>query len=72
MCIRDRSGSRFCYEVMTETPGAGATDLYATCVVNYNESEISDCWNYLYNKRLSTSMFEEMCIRDRGKIKMVL
>lgn len=54
-----QSGSRFCYEVMTETPGAGATDLYATCVVNYNESEISDGWNYLYNKWLSTSMFEE-------------
>jgi DNA gyrase inhibitor GyrI len=35
------------------------TDLYATCVVNYNEPEINDGWNYLYNIWLSASMFEE-------------
>ena len=52
-------GSQFCYEVMTEQPGAGKTDLYATCVVNYNEPEINDGWNYLYNIWLSASMFEE-------------
>jgi AraC family transcriptional regulator len=56
-------GNRFCYEVMTEqagnSAGAGKTDLYATCVVNYNESAINDGWNYLYNTWLSASMFEE-------------
>ncbi|NJD02328.1 MAG: AraC family transcriptional regulator [Ruminiclostridium sp.] len=56
-------GSQFCYEVMTEqagnTTGVGKTDLYATCVVNYNESAINDGWNYLYNTWLSASMFEE-------------
>lgn len=52
-------GSRLCYEVMTETGGAGKTDLYATCVVNYNEPEIGGGWNYLYNSWLSASMFEE-------------
>ena len=52
-------GSRSCYEVMTEQDGAGRTDLYATCVVNYNEQEINDGWNYLYNIWLSAGMFEE-------------
>ncbi len=52
-------GSRFCYEVMTETAGAGSTDLYASCVVNYTEPEINAGWNYLYNTWLSSSMFEE-------------
>lgn len=56
-------GSQFCYEVMTEqagnTTGVGKTDLYANCVVNYNESAINDGWNYLYNTWLSASMFEE-------------
>lgn len=56
-------GNQFCYEVMTEqagnTAGAGKTDLYAACVVNYNEPEINDGWNYLYNTWLSASMFEE-------------
>lgn len=52
-------GSQLCYEVMTERSGAGKTDLYATCVVNYNEPEINDGWNYLYNIWLSASMFEE-------------
>lgn len=55
--------SQFCYEVMMEqagnTAGVGKTDLYATCVVNYNESAINDGWNYLYNTWLSASMFEE-------------
>ncbi|MEN6314771.1 MAG: helix-turn-helix domain-containing protein [Clostridiaceae bacterium] len=58
-----QTGSQFCYEVMTEqagnTAGVGKTDLYATCVVNYNESAINDGWNYLYNTWLSASMFEE-------------
>ncbi len=52
-------GSQLCYEVMTEQPGEGKADLYATCVVNYNEPEINDGWNYLYNIWLSSSMFEE-------------
>lgn len=52
-------GSQLCYEVMTERSGAGKTDLFATCVVNYSEQEINDGWNYLYNIWLSTSMFEE-------------
>lgn len=56
-------GKQFCYEVMTERAGnaadAGKTDFYATCVVNYNEPEINDSWNYLYNTWLSASMFEE-------------
>jgi len=30
-----------------------------TCLVNYNEPEINDGWNYLYNIWLSASMFEE-------------
>jgi len=52
-------GSQLCYEVMTERNGVGKADLYATCVVNYNEPEINDGWNYLYNVWLSASMFEE-------------
>ena len=52
-------GNQFCYEVMTEKPGEGKTNLYATCVVNYNETEIHDGWNYLYNSWLSSSMFVE-------------
>ena len=52
-------GSQLCYEIMTERTGEVKTDLYATCVVNYNESEINDGWNYLYNIWLSASMFEE-------------
>lgn len=56
-------GNQFCYEVTTEqagnTAGVGKTDLYATCVVNYNEPEINDGWNYLYNTWLAASMFEE-------------
>ncbi len=52
-------GSRLCYEVMTETGGAGLSDVYATCVVNYSEPEISSGWDYLYNMWLSASMFEE-------------
>ncbi|MDR0409629.1 MAG: GyrI-like domain-containing protein, partial [Spirochaetaceae bacterium] len=52
-------GSQLCYEVMTERDGAGKTELYATCVVNYNKPEINDGWNYLYNIWLSASMFEE-------------
>jgi predicted transcriptional regulator YdeE len=52
-------GSQLCYEVMTEQRGTGKTGLYATCVVNYNEPEINDGWNYLYNIWLSASMFEE-------------
>jgi|GEM_PF-631949 len=52
-------GNRLCYEVMTEREGTSKTDLYATCVVNYNEPEINDGWNYLYNIWLSASMFEE-------------
>ncbi|MGF7146013.1 AraC-like DNA-binding protein/DNA gyrase inhibitor GyrI [Anaerotaenia torta] len=58
-----QTGGQFCYEVMTETVGTGETDLYAACVVNYNEPEISDGWNYLYNIWLSASMFEEA---DKG------
>ena len=52
-------GNRFCYEVMTEKPGEGKTNFYATCVVNYKEAEINDGWSYLYNSWLSASMFEE-------------
>ena len=52
-------GNQFCYEIMRENEGAGKTDLYATCVVNYNEPEINDGWNYLYNNWLAVSMFEE-------------
>ncbi|MBC8543059.1 helix-turn-helix domain-containing protein [Bianquea renquensis] len=52
-------GNRFCYEVMTEIPGEIRTSLYATCVVNYDDADISNGWNYLYNNWLSASMFEE-------------
>ena len=52
-------GNRFCYEVLTEKPGESKTNLYATCVVNYDEAEIHDGWNYLYNTWLPASMFEE-------------
>ena len=52
-------GNQLCYEVMTEQSGAGKTDLYATCIVDYNEPEINYGWNYLYNTWLSASMFEE-------------
>ncbi|MDR0288154.1 MAG: hypothetical protein LBI03_10695, partial [Clostridiales bacterium] len=52
-------GSQLCYEVMTGQNGKGKTDLYATCIVNYNGQEINDGWNYLYNNWLSASMFEE-------------
>ncbi|MDL2287123.1 AraC family transcriptional regulator [Eubacteriales bacterium OttesenSCG-928-G02] len=54
-------GNRFCYELMTQDTGAdkGEARLYATCTVNYNEPEINEAWNYLYNIWLSASMFEE-------------
>ncbi len=57
-------GNRFCYELMTEkTDGAGKisekSGTYAVCAVNYNEREIGDGWNYLYNVWLSSSMFEQ-------------
>ena len=38
---------------------AGAVGVRYTCVVNYNEPEINNGWNYLYNIWLSASMFEE-------------
>lgn len=62
-------GNQFCYEVMTEKDVtdsdctcdlcAGKTGTYATCVVNYNEQDINNGWNYLYNIWLSASMFEQ-------------
>lgn len=52
-------GSRFCYEVMVQTEGAGKPGLYAACVVDYNERAIGDGWNYLYNTWLAGSMFEQ-------------
>ncbi|HPF54998.1 MAG TPA: helix-turn-helix domain-containing protein [Clostridiales bacterium] len=53
-------GNRFCYEVMTEKENAlGKTGTYAVCTVKYNEREIGDGWNYLYNVWLSGSMFEQ-------------
>ncbi len=51
--------SRFCYEVMTEISGLDKSGTYATCIVNYNEKDINDGWNYLYNIWLLTSMFEQ-------------
>ena len=54
-----RIGGRFCYETMTECAGASKTDLFATCVVGYDEVQINSAWNYLYNSWLSASMFEE-------------
>ena len=59
-------GNQRCYEIMTERDkekeqlncSSSKTDLYATCVVNHNESEINNGWNYLYNIWLSSSMFE--------------
>ena len=57
-------GNQFCYEVMKEKTimgrdCPGKTGTYATCVVNYNEQDINDGWNYLYNTWLSASMFEQ-------------
>jgi AraC family transcriptional regulator len=57
-------GKQFCYEVMNETgvvgsDCAGKAGTYATCVVDYNERDINDGWNYLYNIWLSASMFEQ-------------
>lgn len=53
-------GNRFCYELMTKKGnGSGKTGTYAVCAVNYNEREIGDGWNYLYNVWLSSSMFEQ-------------
>ncbi len=53
-------GNRFCYELMTEKEnGSGKTGTYAVCTVKYNEREINDGWNYLYNVWLSGSMFEQ-------------
>jgi len=52
-------GNRFCYEVMTEKEGTANSGTYATCTVNYNEKDINDGWNYLYNIWLSSSMFEQ-------------
>lgn len=52
-------GNQFCYEVMKEKPGEGRTGLFATCIVDYNEQDINDGWNYLYNVWLSSSMFEQ-------------
>ncbi|HBN85699.1 MAG TPA: hypothetical protein DDZ89_17855 [Clostridiales bacterium] len=54
-------GNQFCYEVITEKDGIGKTGTYATCVINYNEQDINDGWNYLYNVWLSSSMFEQSC-----------
>lgn len=57
-------GNRFCYEVMTEINVTGSdlpgkTGTYATCVVKYNEQDINNGWNYLFNIWLSASMFEQ-------------
>lgn len=60
-------GNRFCYELMIEKtdPGKnprnepGKSGTYAVCAVNYNEREIGDGWNYLYNVWLWSSMFEQ-------------
>ena len=57
-------GNQFCYEVMREKDATqnhytGKTGTYATCIVNYNEQDINDGWNYLYNVWLSSSMFEQ-------------
>lgn len=59
-------GNRFCYEIMTENAEFLNKPLlnqrknscsFATCVVNYNEQDINNGWNYLYNSWLSASMF---------------
>ena len=57
-------GNQFCYEVLTENINHSNeckqhSCSFATCVVNYNEQDINDGWNYLYNVWLSTSMFEQ-------------
>jgi predicted transcriptional regulator YdeE len=58
-------GNRFCYELMSEKPngsgktGTYAVSTYAVCTVKYNERDINDGWNYLYNIWLSGSMFEQ-------------
>lgn len=57
-------GSRFCYEVMVQKDDVnsdfpGKAGIYATCVVNNNESDINDGWNYIYNIWLSASMFQQ-------------
>lgn len=51
--------NQFCYEIMTEKDGIGKTGTYSTCVVDYNENDINNGWNYLYNIWLSISMFEQ-------------
>lgn len=55
----EQIGNQFCYEVMMEKGGIGKTGTYATCIVNYNERDINNGWNYLYNIWLSASMFEQ-------------
>jgi len=50
---------RFRASENSERTGDRNLYLYATCVVNYNEPEINNGWNYLYNIWLAISMFEE-------------
>ncbi len=65
-------GNQFCYEVMTENFELSSerrntlhscqeqqSYSFASCVVNYNEQDINDGWNYLYYVWLSASMFEQ-------------
>lgn len=56
--------NRFCYEIMIEKDADNCgcqnkAGSYASCVVEYNEHDINDGWNYLYNIWLPTSMFEQ-------------
>lgn len=54
----ERRGNDHCYELLLESNGPGRSGFFATCVVNYNEPEISGGWNYLHNEWLPDSMFE--------------
>jgi AraC family transcriptional regulator len=54
-----QAGHQFCYEVMTERAGTAKSAFCATTTVEYNEREINDGWNYLYNSWLAGSMFED-------------
>ena len=56
-----QKGNLFCYELMTvsdEDNTSGDKKLCAVCTVKYNDADINNGWDYLYNTWLRSSMFE--------------
>jgi len=74
----EQKGSLFSYELMigsNDENTAYAKRLCAVCTVKYNDADINNGWDYLYNTWLKSSMFEsdgseyfEEYIFNNGKV----